>query len=133
MSMSLRWLVLCAVALTLSGCATEGPVDPVKTAGLAQKIESARSGVDHRELAAIYEQQAGADRESAARHRDLARAYERGWVWAGPKVGGVVSARRGNQSLIEHCENLERIYRQAAEENGALAKEHRRLAAEMND
>jgi hypothetical protein len=31
--------------------------------------------------------------------------------------------------LIAHCENIARIYQQAAEENLALASEHRRLAA----
>lgn len=133
MSMNLRWLVLGTIVLTLGACATEGPFNPVKTAGLEQKIEAARTGADHSEIAAIYEQQAGTDKESVERHRRLARAYERGWVWAGPKVGAVVSARRANQSLIAHCENLARIYQQAAEENLALATEHRQLAAEPRD
>lgn len=121
---------LAASVLTLGGCAVEGPRKP---AGLEQKIEAARTSGDHQEIAAVYEQQAGVDREAMEWHRSLARAYERGWIWAGPRVGGVVSARRGNQTLIAHCDNLARLYREASDENLALAKEHRRLAAETKD
>lgn len=130
MSMNLRWLVLGTVVLTLGGCAAEAPVKP---AGLEQAIEAARSRPDHDRIAAIYEQQAGVDKEAVERHRNLVRAYERGWVWAGPRVGGVVSANRANQSLIAHCENLARIYQQAAEENLALAREHRQMGAGTKD
>jgi len=129
-NINLRALGLGAIVLALGACATEGPGNTVKTAGLEQKIDAARTGVDHLEIALIYEQQAGTDKALVERHRSLARAYERGWVWASPKVGGVVSARKGNQSLIAHCESLARIYQQAAEENLALATEHRQLAAE---
>lgn len=130
MNINWRWLLLAAAVLTLSGCAGEGPVKP---AGIEQKIEAARTRADHEEIGAIYVQQAGVDKEASERHRNLARTYERGWVLAGPRGGGVVSARTGNQNLISHCENLARIYQQAAEENLALAREHRRLAAEMKD
>lgn len=126
MNIDRRWLVLVAALLTLSGCAAEGPVKP---AGLEQKIEAARTRADHGEIAAIYEQQADADKEAGKRHRNLARAYERGWVWAGPKAGGVVSARKGNQNKIAHCDNLARIFQQAAAENLSLAGEHRQMAA----
>ena len=131
-----RWLVLgagtflAAVVLALGGCPAEGPVKP---AGLEQKIEAGRTHADHQEIAAIYEQQAGVDREAMERHRNLARAYERGWVWAPPRVGGVNSERGKNKSLVAHCENLARLYQQAAEENLALAREHRQLAAETKD
>lgn len=126
MNIDRRWLVLVAALLTLSGCAAEGPVKP---AGLEQKIEAARTRADHAEIAAIYEQQADADKEAGKRHRNLARAYERGWVWAGPKAGGVVSARKGNQNQIAHCENLARIFQREAAENLSLAGEQRRMAA----
>jgi hypothetical protein len=130
MKMNRRWLVLSAVVLILGGCAVEGPV---RLAGIEQKIEAARTRADHQEIAAVYEQQAEWDRAAAERHRGLARAYEQGWVWNPPRVGGVSSARRENQSLIAHCENLARIYQQAAEENIALARTHRQLAAETKD
>ena len=130
MNMNQRWLVLAAAVLILGGCPAEGPV---KSAGLEQKIEAARTRADHQEIAAAYEQQAGIDREAMERHRKLARAYEQGWVWAPPRAGGVSSGRRENQRLIAHCENLARMYQQAAEENLALAKQHRQMAAETND
>lgn len=130
MNMNQWWLVLAAAVLILGGCPAEGPV---KSAGLEQKIEAARTRADHQEIAAAYEQQAGVDREAMERHRTLARAYEQGWVWAPPRVGGASSAPRENQSLIAHCENLARIYQQAAEENLALAKQHRQMATETKD
>lgn len=133
MSRNQRWLVLgtgtffAAAVLALGGCPAEGPVKP---SGLEQKIEAARTRADHQEIASIYEQQADVERKAMEWHRNLARSYEPGGVRNEPMVGGV---RRGNQSLIAHCENLARIYQQAAEENLALAREHRQLAAETKD
>ena len=132
MSRNQRWLVLgtvtflAAAVMILGGCATEWPVKP---AGLEQKIEAARTRADHREIAAVYEQQAEGDSVAAERHRGLARAYERGYIAGGSRVRGSSTARRENKSLAAHCENLARIYQQAAEENLALATAHRRIAA----
>ncbi len=123
-------ILLAAIALALGGCAAEGPVKP---AGIEQMIETARTRANHLDIAASYEQEAERDKAAAERHRDLAQAYARGWVWAGPKVGGVVSASKGNQAFVTHCENLTRLYLQAAEENLTLAKAHRSLAADAKD
>ena len=136
MSRNQRWLVLgartflAAAVLALGGCAAEGPVKP---AGLDPRIEAARTRADHHAIATAYEQQAEADRVASERHLGLARAYERGWVWVGPRVGGESTVRRENKSVVTHCENLAGIYGQAAEENAALAREHRRLAGESKD
>jgi len=122
MSTNKRWSVLgtgvflVAVGLALGGCAAQGPVKP---AGLEQKIEAARTRADHQEIAAVYEQQAEAYKATADLHRDWARAYERG--------------RRKIYSMVTHCENLARIFQQAAEETLALAREHRQVAAETKD
>ena len=122
MSTNRRWSVLdtgaflVATVLALGGCAAQGPVKP---AGLEQKIEAARTRADHQEIAAIYEQQAEGYKATAEQHRRWALAYERG--------------RRKSKSLVTHCENLARIFQQAAEENLALAREHRQVAAETND
>lgn len=132
MNRNQRWvvlgsgIVLAAAVLTLGSCAAEGPVKPAR---LEQKIEAARTRADHQEIAVIYEEEAERDRAAAERHRGLARAYERGWVWTGPRVG---SARRAD-FMVTHCENLARIYQQAAEENLALAKIHHQVAAETKD
>lgn len=96
---------LAAAILTWGGCAGEAPVKP---AGLEQKIEAARTRADHREIAAVYARQAGVDKEAVERHRGLARAYERGWVWSGPPGGSASRVRGENQSLAAHCENLAR-------------------------
>lgn len=86
-----------AAALTLGGCAAEGPV---KTAGIERKIEAARTPADHQEIAAVYGQQAEGDRSAAERYRGLARAYERGLVWGGPPIGSL-------ESVQSHAENLQ--------------------------
>lgn len=123
-------LALVLAILTLGGCAAEGPV---KSAGLEQKIVAARTPADHQEIAAVYEQQAKRDRTASERHRSFARAYERGYPPGRPKIGSASSVRREYKSSIAHCENLARIYQQAAEENLVLAREHRQLAAEPKD
>lgn len=137
MNMNRRWWIPAAAILTLAGCAAEGPVKP---AGIEQKIEAARTRADHQDIAAAYEQQAEGDRSAAERYRGLARAYERGLVWSGPPVGSLESIRSHagnlgsqNQGLAALCENLARKYQQAAEENLALAREHRHLATGAKD
>ncbi|MGB8338012.1 MAG: hypothetical protein WCD07_00915 [Burkholderiales bacterium] len=112
--------VLATVGLSMSGCATEGPVKP---SGIEQKIEVANTRADHEAIATLYEQQASADKTAAERHLNLARNYKQ-----------MIVNRGGRQvNTARHCENLARIYQQAAEENLALAKEHRQMAAEMKN
>ena len=121
MRKKLRWLVmgagvaLLAAVATLGGCAAEGPTKP---AGLEQKIEAARARADHEEIASIYEQQATADKAAAERHESLARQYQRS--------GGVFHNING--TMARHCLKLTNLYRQAEQENLALAKTHRQLA-----
>lgn len=110
--------LLAAAVVAVGGCATE---TPVKAGGMEQKIESAHTRADHEEIASLYEQQAGADKAAAERHRGYARAYARS---GNPRVPA-------NPAMISHCENLARTYQQAADENLALAKTHRQAAAEV--
>ena len=119
-----RWMsyVLGAfVVLTLNGCVAEGPVKP---AGLEKKIEEARTGADHQEIAAVYERQSKDDRYASERHSALARLY-------GQRQFGRAGVT--NRAMVEHCQNLARIYQQAAEENLALAKGHRQIATDVED
>ena len=125
MRKKLRWLVmgagvaLLAAVATLGGCAAEGPTKP---AGLEQKIENARSRADHEAIASQYEQQAGVDKAAAEKHQRYAKSYRhRQQAW---------DTRGGQDSMAIHCENLAKTYQQAADENLALAKLHRQLAAE---
>lgn len=107
---------LVAGGLLLQGCATQWTQRPP---GLEQKIVNAHSRGDHDELAVIYEQQAEADRAVAKEHETRARTYRRE-----PRYRGL------NLSMAQHCEAIAREYRQAAEENAALAKLHREIAKE---
>ncbi|MCW5660026.1 MAG: hypothetical protein KIT60_20180 [Burkholderiaceae bacterium] len=107
-----------AVAITLGGCATQGPAVP---AGADQKIENASGRVDHEALASRYEAQAAADAAAARRHQGYAATYRRNTSPA--------SGPQEHLALAQHCENLARAYQQAADENAALAMLHRELAA----
>ena len=118
MKVNRKWWVMKSGALLLTvfalgGCATEAPL---QIAGLEQKLATAQVRADHDEIAALYEQQAGIDKASAERHRRLAQVYS-------GRTGRNVPPNMGR-----HCESLARIYQQAAEENLALAKEHRLIA-----
>jgi len=82
-------------------------------------IMEARSKADHETLAQYFEQEAQALQERADRHQKLAESYEKGGSYE--KVKGF---------MLQHCNAMIRSYRQGAEENLALAKMHRQLAAE---
>ena len=125
-----KLLLSALAALMLGACAAESPV---KSADIERKIDAARTRADHQEIAAIYDRRAQADGAAAEQHRALARAYERGAVWTGPQVGTARSVEALNRSQIAHCEDLARIYQRAAEENLALARAHRQIAASLKD
>ena len=116
-----RWLnaffgALLAVNLSLGGCVFSGDQKPPV---LQQRIESARTKADHVELAEYFEQEAKTLQAKAKQHEQMALEY-------GPPTG---YARLEND-LARHCNYLASRYREAAEENLALAKLHRRIAAE---
>lgn len=109
---------LAVTAVTLAGCATQRPTAP---AGAELKIESASSRVDHEGLASRYEDQAATDAAAARRHQGYAAIYRRN---ASPASGP-----KEHLVLAERCESLARSYQNAADENTAMAKLHRALAA----
>lgn len=114
-------------ALALGGCASEGPI---ALDGIEQRATSARTESDHRELATAFEQHADRDKDSSARHRQLALAYAKSWSplvpWSHATVRGPVgNAVSGNTVLAGHCENLAKLYAQAASGNLELAAAHR--------
>ena len=108
-------LILGAVLVLVGACTPAGKM----THDMAPAIQSATTKADHEALAAHYEQEAKELQAKAAAHQDMARSYERS--------GGYVSAK---SNLIQHCRDLSARYREAANENLALAKQHRELAAE---
>lgn len=129
MNMNRLWLLAAGAfvvpaILNLSGCAVEGPVKPVV---MEQKIKSANTRADHDELADIYERQAKDDRAASERHRELAQWYSKSQIVGSNAGNTVVNA---SPKMAGHCENLARLYQQAAEENIALSKEHRKMATD---
>lgn len=109
---------LTVMAVTLAGCATPRPTAP---ASAELKIENASSRVDHEGLASRYEDQAATDAAAARRHQGYAAIYRRN---ASPASGP-----KEHLILAERCESLARTYQNAADENTALARLHRALAA----
>ncbi|MDQ3581783.1 MAG: hypothetical protein M3495_09290 [Pseudomonadota bacterium] len=86
---------------------------------LDELIMEAKSKTDHERLAGYFEQEAQALQAKAERHQKLAENYEKGGSYE--KVKGF---------MLQHCNAMIRSYRGAAEENLALARMHRQLAAE---
>ena len=117
-SCSRALIVLAGAAIALAGCAAQTPAFPT---GFEQKIENANSRVDHEDIASQYERQAEVDAAAARRHQGYAGIYRKN---TSPRSGVHAHAK-----LAQHCESLARIYRQAADENLALAKLHREQAA----
>ena len=112
-------VALSGALIVLAGCTSQGATTP---ASIEQKIESASNRVDHEELAAWYEGQAAMNAAAAKRHQGYAATYRKN---TSPR-----SDPELHQSFARHCENLARNYQQAAEQNLALAKLHREMAAQ---
>jgi len=117
---SKRWwgtlLILVFLTSSIGLVWSEATINPDQ---LDRLIMEARSKADHENLAQYFEQEAQALQEKADRHQKLAEDYEKGGSYE--KVKGF---------MLQHCNAMIRIYRQGAEENLALAKMHRQLAAE---
>jgi outer membrane murein-binding lipoprotein Lpp len=122
MTKALRWFgggALIGAAIAVAGCASPLPVPP---AGLEQKIEHAVGRTDHEDLASQYERQAAVDSAAATRHKGYAATYRKN---RSPRSGP-----EAHVALAKHCETIAQAYEQAANENLAMAKLHRGLAAE---
>jgi hypothetical protein len=117
-SYSRALIVLAGAAIALAGCAAQTLALPTV---FEHQIENANSRVDHEDIASQYERQAEVDAAAARRHQGYAAIYRKN---TSPRSGVQAHA-----TLAQHCESLARIYRQAADENLALAKLHREQAA----
>ena len=101
-------------ALLLGGC----PTLPTQLPGdFDQKIARAHTRADHEALAEYYEQEATLLHGKAQDHERRALAY-----------GPPANYGRLEDGLKQHCNNLARRYREAAETNLALARLHREAA-----
>lgn len=92
---------------------------PSGNPGIEQQVLSAKTRSDQEALASQYEKEAQEDQDKARVHREMAKAYA--------KVGYLSE----KQNLIGHCNIVAKKYEDAAKENLALAKEHRKLAEKM--
>lgn len=108
-----RVLISGAVLLSIGACAPAGKM----THDMDAMIQSATTKADHEALATHYEEEAKALQAKAAEHRAMAQAYSKG--------GGYLQTK---SNLLQHCDVLASKYQEAADENLALAKQHRRLA-----
>ena len=111
-------VVLAGALIALAGCAAQAPAAP---AGPGPGIENAGNRGDHAALAEQYERQATIDAAAARRHEGYAARHRSD---ASPPSGA-----QSHAVLAKHCDNLARIYQQAADENLVLAKLHREQAA----
>ncbi|MBL8348470.1 MAG: hypothetical protein JNN03_23790 [Rubrivivax sp.] len=112
-------IALAGAAMVLAGCAAQDSTAPVS---VEPKIANASNRVDHEDLASWYEGQAAVNAAAAKRHQGYAATYRKN---TSPSAGPDV-----HLALALHCENLARTYQQAADQNLALAKVHRELAAQ---
>lgn len=119
-SRSSTFIAVACTAIVLAGCAAQEAA--TAPASVEPKITNASSSVDHEELASWYESRAAVDAAAAKRHQGYAAIYRRN---TSPSA-----APDAHLALALRCENLARTYQQAAEQNLALAKMHRELAAQ---
>jgi hypothetical protein len=112
-------VTLAGAVIVLASCAANWAAAP---ASVEPKIESASSRADHEDLASWYEGQAAVNTAAATRHQGYAATYRKN---TSPRSDPEV-----HLALALHCETLARTYQQAADQNLALAKLHRELAAQ---
>lgn len=101
------------LATVLAGCASE---PTLTAAGMAQRIEAARTPADHEAIASYYAKEAAAARSSAESHRKMARAYQ-------GQIG-----QRGSGSAAAHCTAIVRSQEAIAADYDAMVTTHRDLA-----
>ena len=102
---------------------------------MTQAIQSAKTRDDHEALAKHYEDAAREFREKAEEHKKRLARYEAIAATENPfrsRIGERDSIySKQAPSLISHCRNLVQLYEQAEEQNTAMAKAHRNIAAEI--
>lgn len=114
--MKTKLLITLFLALgLLTACAKYDP----HSMDMSEAIHNAKSKADHEAVAQHYEEVAKEMQNKVEEHKKILSEYQRRpWVF-----GRQVATGYG-----VHCENLIRIYSQAAEENRKMAEMHRELA-----
>ena len=105
---------LLALSLSLSGYALSAGRE---ASSPVQKIETAKTKSDYEALAAFYEQEAKTAQAKAEEHKEMAKAY------------AMIGHLKEKHNLVQHCDRLVEKYKDVAQDNLALAKLNRELAA----
>ena len=101
-------------ALALSGSAWAAgstALDPAK-------IEAAKTSADHQAIASAYEAEAAALEKKAEMHKNLSQTY------------GQPGGKPWQAAQAKHCDSVAASLTTAAQEDRALAAEHRKMAKE---
>jgi hypothetical protein len=117
-----KWVVSSAAALVLAAGALSAAGADMSHEQLMHKIQTAKTRADHDEIAAVYEQQAKADRSTAEEHRGMEKLYK--------GFGQSAAGRASPGQMAAHCKNIADGYERAAKEHDSLAKLHRQAASE---
>lgn len=109
------WVMMmstCLAALTLSGGAWAGDAHRLDPAW----IGAAKTTADHDAIAKAYDAEAVGFEKKAAMHKNLAETY------------GAPGGKPWQASQAKHCESVVASLNAAAQEDRALAAEHRTMA-----
>ncbi len=104
---------LVAFALTGGAWAGDGhPLDPARVA-------AAKTSADHEAIARAYDKEALGFEKMAGMHKNLGETY------------GQPGGKPWQASQAKHCDSVATSLKSAAEEERALAAEHRKMAKEV--
>jgi len=114
--MKTKLLVTPFLALVLLAACAEMNPHPMD---MNQAVHNAKTKADHEALAQHYEEVANEMQSKVEEHKKILSEYQREpWLFG----------RQVATGFGVHCENLIRIYTQAAEENRKMAEMHRGMA-----
>jgi hypothetical protein len=99
-------------ALALSGGAWAGEARPLEAAW----VGAAKTSADHEAIAKAYEAEALGFEKKAEMHKNLAQTY------------GAPGGKPWQASQAKHCDSVAASLKTAAQEDRALAAEHRNMA-----
>lgn len=119
----LSLIVTVALAIGAGTLLISVAAEKISHSGLKKMIESAKTPADHRVLAAHYNAEAAAANVKAKEHEQMALWYQ--------KAGEGAKKTPNAPGTIEHCNNLVKNYKAAADDYAALAKAHESMASEV--
>ncbi len=115
-------ITMIAALLVAAGCGTIEPRD----ADIAASAAAARTRAQHLEVASMYEERAREEGAASEKHRLWAEQQRR----TSELLNQGRPTRWEPSIMRQHCETLESTHAKAAADSAALARHHRRMAAE---